>query len=47
MKGVSIIAMLITLVGISISVLGRGEHHRKKKPQINLGFHSICTIFAS
>ena len=24
----SIVAMLVTLVGISISVLGRGEHHR-------------------
>ena len=28
MKGMSIIAMLITLAGISISVLGRGEHHK-------------------
>lgn len=28
MTGTSIVAMLITLVGIAISVLGRGEHHR-------------------
>ena len=28
MNGISIIAMLVTLLGISISVLGRGEHHK-------------------
>jgi drug/metabolite transporter (DMT)-like permease len=28
MSSMSIVAMLITLVGISISVLGRGEHHK-------------------
>ncbi len=28
MKGMSILAMLVTLAGISISVLGRGEHHK-------------------
>jgi drug/metabolite transporter (DMT)-like permease len=28
MTAMSILAMLITLVGIAISVLGRGEHHR-------------------
>ena len=28
MAPMSIVAMLITLIGISISVLGRGEHHR-------------------
>jgi len=28
MKPVSIVAMLVTLVGIGISVLGRGEHHK-------------------
>ena len=28
MNGMSIVAMLVTLVGISISVLGRGEHHK-------------------
>ena len=28
MKGISVIAMLVTLAGISISVLGRGEHHK-------------------
>ena len=28
MTAMSIIAMLVTLVGISISVLGRGEHHK-------------------
>ena len=28
MRGMSVVAMLITLVGISISVLGRGEHHK-------------------
>ena len=28
MNGMSIIAMLVTLLGISISVLGRGEHHK-------------------
>ena len=28
MKAISIVAMLVTLLGISISILGRGEHHR-------------------
>ena len=28
MKAISIVAMLVTLAGISISVLGRGEHHK-------------------
>ena len=28
MKPISIVAMLVTLAGISISVLGRGEHHK-------------------
>jgi len=28
MRGMSILAMLVTLAGISISVLGRGEHHK-------------------
>ncbi len=28
MSGMSILAMLITLLGIAVSVLGRGEHHR-------------------
>lgn len=28
MNGMSILAMLVTLAGISISVLGRGEHHK-------------------
>ena len=28
MSGMSILAMLVTLAGISISVLGRGEHHK-------------------
>ena len=28
MKSMSIVAMLVTLLGISISVLGRGEHHK-------------------
>ena len=28
MTQMSIVAMLVTLLGISISVLGRGEHHR-------------------
>ena len=28
MKAMSIVAMLVTLVGIGISVLGRGEHHK-------------------
>ncbi|MCR5820058.1 MAG: DMT family transporter [Bacteroidaceae bacterium] len=28
MSGMSIIAMLVTLLGIGISVLGRGEHHK-------------------
>ena len=28
MNGMSIVAMLVTLAGISISVLGRGEHHK-------------------
>jgi len=28
MRAMSIVAMLVTLVGISISVLGRGEHHK-------------------
>ena len=28
MNGMSIIAMIVTLLGISISVLGRGEHHK-------------------
>lgn len=28
MSAMSIVAMLVTLLGISISVLGRGEHHR-------------------
>ena len=28
MRAVSILAMLVTLVGIGISVLGRGEHHK-------------------
>jgi drug/metabolite transporter (DMT)-like permease len=28
MRAMSIMAMLVTLLGISISVLGRGEHHR-------------------
>jgi len=28
MNGISILAMLVTLAGISISVLGRGEHHK-------------------
>ena len=28
MKAMSVVAMLVTLVGISISVLGRGEHHK-------------------
>ena len=28
MKAISMVAMLVTLAGISISVLGRGEHHK-------------------
>lgn len=28
MRGMSIVAMLVTLLGIGISVLGRGEHHK-------------------
>jgi drug/metabolite transporter (DMT)-like permease len=28
MNGMSILAMIVTLAGISISVLGRGEHHK-------------------
>jgi len=28
MRGMSIVAMMVTLLGISISILGRGEHHR-------------------
>lgn len=28
MKAISIVAMLVTLLGIGISVLGRGEHHK-------------------
>ena len=28
MKAMSVVAMLVTLLGISISVLGRGEHHK-------------------
>lgn len=38
MSPVSIVAMLVTLAGISISVLGRGEHH---KVSLRLPLHGV------
>ena len=44
MTAMSIVAMLVTLLGIGISVLGRGEHH---KVSLKLPFNGVLFAIAA